>query len=322
MSRAVRIREHGGPEVMSWEEVDTPAPGPGELLVDVHAAGVNFIDTYQRSGLYEIPLPFTPGSEGSGTVSAIGPQVDGFAVGDPVAWVGTIGSYAERLVMSAGRTFRLPDGFDLDLGAALPLQGMTAHYLACSTFPLAAGHTCVVHAAAGGTGRLLVQIAVQRGARVVAVVGSTSKVDLARSAGAHHVIDSSAVDLIEGVEAAVGHGAVDVVYDGIGASTFDAGLEILRRRGTMVTFGNASGPVPPVTPLRLMDRSLYLTRPKLGDYIADPNELADRWNDLISWVASGRLEVNIGLRLPLAEAAEAHRRLEGRRTTGKVLLST
>lgn len=320
MSRAIRIPRHGGPEVMSWEEVDTPAPSPGELLVDVHAAGVNFIDTYQRSGLYKIPLPFTPGSEGSGTVAAIGSDVEGYSPGDRVAWIGATGSYAEHLAIPADQALRLPDGIDLDVAAALPLQGMTAHYLACSTFPLTTGHTCVVHAAAGGTGRLLVQIAVRRGAQVVAVVGSTAKVDLARSAGAHHVIDSSTVDLIEGVVTAVGRDTVDVVYDGIGASTFDAGLEILRRRGTMVTFGNASGPVPPVAPLRLMDRSLYLTRPKLGDYIADPNELADRWDDLISWVTSGQLQVNIGLRLPLAEAAEAHRRLERRQTTGKVLL--
>jgi len=321
MSRAIRIHELGGPEVMKWETTDDPDPGPGDLLVEVHAAGVNFIDTYQRSGLYEMELPFTPGSEGSGTVVAVSSEVDGFVAGDRVAWVGVPGSYAELHVVPADMALRLPDGVELDAAGALPLQGMTAHYLAMSTFPLTGEHTCVVHAAAGGVGRLLVQIAVRRGARVVAVVGSPAKTEVARSAGAHHVIDLSAIDLLKGVEHVVGRNAVDVVYDGVGASTFDAGLELLSRRGTMVTFGNASGPVPPIAPLRLMPKSLFLTRPKLGDYIATPSERDGRWRDLTGWVAAGELEVNIGLRLPLRDAAEAHRRLESRSTTGKVLLT-
>jgi len=320
MRNAILIRSHGGPEVMTWEAIDSPVVGPQDLLVDVHAAGVNFIDTYQRSGLYDLPLPFTPGSEGSGTVSAVGPEVDGFSPGDRVAWIGVLGSYSTQHVVPARQALKLPNDFDMSLGAAIPLQGMTAHYLACSTFPVADGHTCVIHAAAGGTGRLLTQIAVNRGARVIAVVGSTAKVDLARSAGAHHVIDTSTVGLVEGTEAVVGKAAVDVVFDGVGAATFDAGIELLRPRGMMVTFGNASGAVPPVAPLRLMPKSLFLTRPKLGDYIADPTDLAQRWGDLTSWIAGGSLQVNIGLQLPVPEAAEAHRRLEGRQTTGKVLL--
>ena len=305
---------------MTWEAIDSPVVGAQDLLVDVHAAGVNFIDTYQRSGLYDLPLPFTPGSEGSGTVSAVGAEVDGFSPGDRVAWIGVLGSYSSQHVVPARQALKLPSDFDMSLGAAIPLQGMTAHYLACSTFPVADGHTCVIHAAAGGTGRLLTQIAVNRGARVIAVVGSTAKVDLAKSAGAHHVIDTSTVGVVEGIEAVVGKAAIDVVFDGVGAATFDAGIELLRPRGMMVTFGNASGAVPPVAPLRLMPKSLFLTRPKLGDYIADPTDLAQRWGDLTSWIAGGSLEVNIGLQLPLSEAAEAHRRLEGRQTTGKVLL--
>lgn len=320
MSKAIRIYSHGGPEVLSWEEVESPTVGPDNLLIDVHAAGVNFIDTYQRSGLYEMALPFTPGSEGSGTIRAVGEAVEGLSPGDRVAWVGAPGSYAEQHVVPAARALALPDSVDLTLAAAMPLQGMAAHYLACSTFPIQQGQTCVIHAAAGGTGRLLVQIAVNRGAQVVAIVGSTAKVQLAKSAGAHYVIDTSTTELVDGVEAAVGHAAIDVIYDGVGAATFDAGLELLRPRGTMVTFGNASGPVPPIAPLRLMARSLYLTRPTLWDYISDPAELASRWHDLTTWVAEGSLEINVGLQLPLAEAAEAHRRLEGRQTTGKVLL--
>ncbi len=321
MNHAIRIHHTGGPEVLTWEEVPVPEPAAGQLLVELHAAGLNFIDTYHRSGLYPVDLPMTPGAEGSGTVIAVGDDTPGFAPGDYVAWVGVPGSYSQQLLVPASSALRIPDGVSLDIAAAMPLQGMTAHYLACSTFPLESGHRCLVHAAAGGTGRLLVQMAVNRGAEVVAVVGAEAKVALARSAGAHHVINSGSVDLVEAVEAAVGPAALDVVYDGVGAATFDAGLKLLRPRGTMVTFGNASGPVPPITPLVLMERSLFLTRPKLWDYMTRPGEAEGRWSDITNWVADGSLEVNIGLRLPLAEAAEAHRRLESRSTTGKVLLT-
>lgn len=321
MNHAVRIHHTGGPEVLGWEEVRAHEPSAGQLLVELHAAGLNFIDTYHRSGLYPVDLPMIPGMEGSGTVIAVGADTSGFTPGDRVAWVGVPGSYSQQLLVPATSALRIPEGVSLDIAAAMPLQGMTAHYLACSTFPLKPGHRCLVHAAAGGTGRLLVQMAVNRGAEVVAVVGSEAKVALARSAGAHHVINSGSVDLAGAVESAVGPAALDVVYDGVGAATFDAGLKLLRPRGTMVTFGNASGPVPPITPLVLMERSLFLTRPKLWDYMTRPGEADARWNDITNWVIEGSLEVNIGLRLPLPEAAEAHRRLESRSTTGKVLLT-
>lgn len=321
VNHAVRIHQTGGPEVLGWEEVPNHEPAAGQLLVELHAAGLNFIDTYHRSGLYPVDLPMTPGMEGSGTVLAVGDDTTGFVPGDRVAWVGVAGSYSQQLLVPASSALRISDDVSLDMAAALPLQGMTAHYLACSTFPLEPGHRCLVHAAAGGTGRLLVQMAVHRGAEVVAVVGSEAKVALARSAGAHHVINSGQGDLVEAVESAVGPAAIDVVYDGVGAATFNAGLKLLRPRGTMVTFGNASGPVPAITPLALMERSLFLTRPKLWDYMTQPGEADGRWSDITNWVADGSLEVNIGLRLPLAEAAEAHRRLESRLTTGKVLLT-
>jgi len=320
VNHAVRIHQTGGPEVLRWEQVPDHEPASGQLLVELHAAGLNFIDTYHRSGLYPVDLPMILGMEGSGTVLAVGNDTAGFAPGNRVAWVGVAGSYSLQLLVPASSALRISDDVSLDIAAALPLQGMTAHYLACSTFPLGPGHRCLIHAAAGGTGRLLVQMAVRRGAEVVAVVGSESKVALARSAGAQHVINSGAADLVEAVEAAVGPAAIDVVYDGVGAATFDAGLKLLRSRGTMVTFGNASGPVPAITPLALMDRSLFLTRPKLGDYMTRPGEADARWNDLTKWVGDGSLDVNIGLQVPLPEAAEAHRMLENRLTTGKVLL--
>jgi NADPH2:quinone reductase len=290
------------------------------LGVEVAAAGVNFIDTYHRSGLYEMPLPLVPGQEGAGTVTEVGDGVTGFSVGDRVAWPGATGSYATNHVVAAANAVTVPDAVDLDLAAAAMLQGMTAHYLATSTRPVEAGERCLIHAAAGGTGRLLVQIAKRRGAEVVATAGTAEKADLARSAGADHVINYSETDLIEGVEAAIGPDALDVVFDGVGAAVFDASLELLRVRGMMVTFGNASGVVPPVSPLRLTAKSLYLTRPKLGDYIATRADLEMRAAEVFEWMTSGELDVRIGLSLPLADAAEAHRRLESRATTGKVLL--
>jgi NADPH2:quinone reductase len=286
----------------------------------VAAAGVNFIDTYHRSGLYEMPLPLVPGQEGAGTVTEVGDGVTGFSVGDRVAWPGATGSYATNHVVAAANAVAVPDAVDLDLAAAAMLQGMTAHYLATSTRPVEAGERCLIHAAAGGTGRLLVQIAKRRGAEVVATAGTAEKADLARSAGADHVINYSETDLIEGVEAAIGPDALDVVFDGVGAAVFDASLELLRVRGMMVTFGNASGVVPPVSPLRLTAKSLYLTRPKLGDYIATRADLEMRAAEVFEWMTTGELDVRIGLSLPLADAAEAHRRLESRATTGKVLL--
>ena len=312
MANAIRMERTGGPEVLEWVEIDDPSPGPGQVVAAVHAAGVNFIDTYHRSGLYEVPLPFIPGSEGAGIVDGTGQRV---------AWVGAAASYATRVSLRSAQALPVPESMDLDVAAALPLQGMTAHYLACDTYPLGPGDRCLIHAAAGGTGRLLVQIAKIRGAEVVATAGTEEKRELARQAGADHVIDYVNDDLVEAVTEAVGPDAIDVVYDGVGAATFDAGLAVLRPRGTMATFGNASGPVPALTPLALKPKSLFLTRPTLFNHIADEAELLARWHDLTTWVADGRLDVRIGLRLPLAEAADAHRALERRATTGKILLT-
>ena len=321
MSRTViQIDEQGGPEVLQLRELPSPEAGPGDLLINVHAVGINFIDTYHRSGLYEMVLPLIPGSEGSGTIIAIGDGVTGFVVGDSVAWVGGAGSYASQVVIPAAVALAVSRSMSLSTAAALPLQGMTAHYLIDSVYPLGPGARCLVHAAAGGTGRLLVQMAKLRGAEVVATVGSDEKAELARSAGADHVINYQRVDIVEGVEAAVGKDAIDVVYDGVGASTFDAGLAVLRVRGTMATFGNASGAVPPMAPLALMAKSLLLTRPKLGDFMRTQEERDGRWNEIVGWVESGELDVRVGLEVPLAEAATAHRALESRQTTGKLLL--
>jgi NADPH2:quinone reductase len=316
----VQIDEQGGPEVLQLRELPNVEAGSGELLIDVHAAGINFIDTYHRSGLYEMPLPLIPGSEGSGTVSALGDGVAGFDIGESVAWVGGAGSYASQVTIRADVALKVPASMSMSAAAALPLQGMTAHYLIDSVYPLGPGDRCLIHAAAGGTGRLLVQMAKLRGAEVVATVGSDEKAELARSAGADHVINYQKVDIVEGVEAAVGKDAIDVVYDGVGASTFEAGLAVLRVRGTMATFGNASGAVPPVAPLALMGKSLMLTRPKLWDFMLTQEERDGRWNEVVGWVESGDLDVRIGLEVPLAEAADAHRALESRQTTGKLLL--
>lgn len=321
MSRtAIQIDEHGGPEVLQLRELPSPEPGPGDLLINVHAVGINFIDTYQRSGLYEMVLPFIPGTEGSGTVVAVGDGVTGFAVGTSVAWIGGDGSYASQVVIPAAIALDVSPSMSLSDAAALPLQGMTAHYLIDSVYPLGPGDRCLIHAAAGGTGRLLVQMAKLRGAEVVATVGSDEKAELAHSAGADHVINYQRDDIVEGVEAAVGTNAIDAVYDGVGASTFDAGLAVLRIRGTMATFGNASGAVPPVAPLVLMPKSLLLTRPKLGDFMRTPEERDGRWNEIVGWAESGELDIRIGSEVPLAEAATAHRALESRQTTGKLLL--
>ncbi|MFQ5558298.1 MAG: quinone oxidoreductase [Acidimicrobiales bacterium] len=320
MTTAIVIDRHGGPDVLTVADIADPEPGPTDLLVEIAAAGVNFIDTYHRSGLYEVVLPFVPGLEGAGVVTSVGSDVDGFAVGDRIAWSGAGRCYASQVVVPVAVALAVPSGVDLELAAAVPLQGMTAHYLACDAAHLKPGDRCLVHAAAGGTGRLLVQIAKMRGAEVVATVGSEEKAELARSAGADHVVNYRDADLVDGVEALVGPDAIDVVFDGVGAAAFDDSLQLLRTRGSMVTYGNASGPVPPVAPLRLMDKSLWLTRPKLWDYVSGRAELEARAADLFGWILAGEMEVRVGLRLPLSEAAEAHRRLESRETTGKVLL--
>ena len=312
----------GGPEVLTWSEQADPEPGDGELLVRLGAAGVNFIDTYHRSGLYPRPLPFTPGVEGAGTVVAVGDGVQDVVAGDVVAWVdGSSGAYAELERVPAARAVPVPAGVETPVAAAGLLQGITAYFLSHDTYRLTAATRCLVHAAAGGVGLLLVQMAKSAGAEVFATVGSPDKAELARAAGADHVILYRDEDFAAAVERIAGPRPLDVVYDGVGRATFDRGLDVLRPRGTMVTFGNASGPVDPVAPLTLMAKgSLVLTRPTMRDFIASTPELRERADAVLGAVAAGTLDVRIGATLPLAEAGRAHELLEGRGTTGKVLL--
>jgi len=313
----------GGPEVLEYQEVAVPRPGPGQVLVRVAAAGVNFVDTYQRAGVYPRQFPTILGGEGAGTVEQLGDGVANVAVGDRVAWAdGNTGSYAEFDVVAAERLIAVPDRVELETAAAAMLQGMTAHYLINSTWPLKAGETALVHAAAGGMGQLLTQLAKAKGARVIGTTSSAEKERIARAAGADEVIRYTEVeDLAAEVRALTGGKGVDVVYDGVGASTFDASLNSLRKRGLLALYGGASGQVPPFDPQRLNRAgSVYLTRPTLGDYIATPEEFAWRSGEILAAVAAGDLAVNIGARFPLSQAADAHTALTGRATTGKVLL--
>ena len=319
--QAIRVHQTGGPEVLRYERVERPSPGPGQALVKVDAAGVNFIEVYQRTGLYKVQLPFIPGSEAGGTVIEVGAQVSNVKVGDRVTSQGFAGSYAEFSLARADRLLALPDGVSTRVGAAVMLQGMTAHYLACSTFPLGPGHTCLVHAAAGGVGLLLCQIARSRGARVIGTVSTEEKAALARGAGAHEVILYTQQDFQAETMRLTGQGGVDVVYDSVGRTTFAQGLDSLAPRGMMVLYGQSSGPVEPIDPQILNQKgSLFLTRPTLGHYVATREELRERASVVLGWVADGTLKVRIGREFPLAAAAEAHRELEARRTTGKVLL--
>ncbi len=318
---AVRIHATGGLEVLTYEEIAAPTPGEGQVVVEVAAAGLNYIDTYHRKGLYPMELPMTLGLEGSGTVAAVGDGVTALSTGDRVAWSNALGSYADLVAVPAQLAMKVPDDVDLEQAAAVMLQGMTAHYLALDTYPLRPGDRCLIHAGAGGVGLLLIQVAKMRGAEVFTTVGSADKAALAKAAGADHVINYQVSEFGAAVEEIAGPRPLAVVYDGVGKTVFDRSLELLRPRGTMVTYGNASGPVDPVSPLRLMrGGSLYLTRPTLFDYIATEEAFRRRCSDLFSWMAAGELEVRVGHRIPLADAAEAHRLLEGRMTTGKVLL--
>ncbi|UNX56023.1 quinone oxidoreductase [Georgenia sp. TF02-10] len=324
--RAVHATRAGGPEVLSAVDLPDPEPGPGDLAVQVAAAGVNFIDTYQRSGVYAMDFPHVPGSEGAGTVTAVGEGVTGFAVGDAVAWAAAPGSYAEQVLVPAEVALPVPAGLDLHTAAALPLQGMTAHYLVTSTFPVRTGQTVLLTAAAGGVGLLLTQLAVARGARVVGLVGSAEKEALAREAGAAEVIrytelDDLTAELPRLVRDLTDGTGVDVAYDGVGKATFDASLASVRRRGMLVLFGGASGQVPPFDLQRLNQAgSLFVTRPKLGDYTAERSELLWRAEEVFAAAADGSLRVRVGAHFPLAGARAAHEALEGRGTTGKVLL--
>jgi NADPH:quinone reductase len=319
--RTIRFSAPGAPDVLELADVAAPTPGRGEVLVDVAYAGVNFIDTYHRSGLYAIPVPGGIGLEGVGTIVAVGEGVVGRQVGQRVAWAGTLGSYAEQVAVRADRCFTVPDGVASDVACALALQGMTAHYLAFSTFPLGKEHTALVFAAAGGTGRILVQLAVQRGARVLACTSTPEKAAAVRALGAHEVIAYRDVDVAATVRELTGGVGVDVVYDSVGAATWRSSLDSLRPRGTAVFYGNASGPVPPLDLLELTRRgSLYVTRPRLDDHVVAVEELEWRSGALHGLVTSGNLAVDIHATYPLAEAAQAHRDLESGTTAGKLLL--
>jgi NADPH:quinone reductase len=319
---AVVVRATGGPEVLELTDVEPSAPGPGQVLVEVAAAGVNYIDTYHRRGLYPKDLPFTPGKEGAGTVSALGDGVTDLAVGDPVAWADAPGSYAQQVVVPASKAYRVPDGIEVEVAAAAMLQGLTTHYLVTSTYPVKPGDTVLVHAAAGGVGLLLVQAAKSRGGKVIGTVSTEEKERLAREAGADEVIRYTEADFAEEVERLTGGAGVAVVYDGVGMDTFDRGLACLQLRGMMVLFGASSGPVPPVDPQRLNTAgSLFLTRPLLDHYIATTDEFRWRCDELFSAISAGRMNIRIGGRYPLADVRTAHEDLEGRRTTGKLLLT-
>jgi NADPH:quinone reductase len=320
--RAITIVECGGPEVLALSEADDPVPGPGEVLVDVAAAGVNFIDVHHRSGAYPVPLPFVAGVEGAGTVAAVGAGVSASLLGARVGWVNIAGSYAERLTVPADRLVRLPDQVGVCTAAAVLLQGMTAHYLTHDTYPVQPGDTVLVHAAAGGVGLLLTQLVKLRGGRVIGTVSTSGKAERAREAGADVVVTGPAEgEVAEAVDSLTGGAGVAAVYDGVGGPTFGMSLASLRRRGVLAIFGRAGGPVPPVDVERLNAAgSVFLTRPNLTHYIADPGELRRRSEDVLGWVAGSRLRVHVGRRYPLAEAAAAHRALQARLTTGKVIL--
>lgn len=319
--KAIRVHATGGPEVLTTDEVPEPVPGPGEALVRVAAAGVNYIDTYQRSGLYPLATPFTLGQEGAGVVERVGDSVTTLHPGDRVAWASVMGACAELAVVPAERLVRVPRGVELDVAAAAMLQGMTAHYLVHTTFELKPGHTCLVHAAAGGVGLLLTQLARRRcGARVIATVGSAAKAALAREAGADEVILYRDEDFLAAVRRLTDGRGVDVVYDGVGRETFDRSLECVATRGLLVMYGNASGAVPPFDLLRLTPLARYLARPRLAEHIASRRDLEWRAGDVLGWIAQGRMSVRIHATYPLADAARAHRDLESRATSGKLLL--
>jgi NADPH2:quinone reductase len=319
--KAIKVEEYGGPEKLIYRDVDRPESKSGEALVRIEAIGVNYIDIYHRTGLYPLPLPFTPGSEASGMVEAVGEGVNEIQVGDRVAYAMSLGSYAEYASIPAARLVKVPEGVDAETAAAAMLQGMTAHYLVTSTYLLKSGDNALVHAAAGGVGLLLIQMAKRIGARVFGTVSTEEKARLAREAGADEVIIYTAQDFQEGIKRATEGRGVHVVYDSVGKTTFLKSLDSLAPRGLLALFGQSSGPVPPFDAALLAQKgSLFLTRPSLAHYTATREELLWRAGEVFKWIAAGQLKLRIGKRFPLAEAAEAHRQLEGRATTGKVLL--
>jgi NADPH2:quinone reductase len=321
MAHAIRIYEHGGPEKLKWEEVEVGDPGPGQVRVRNTAVGLNFIDTYQRSGLYPMPLPFTPGSEGAGVVEAVGPKVKEFKVGDRVCYSGPIGAYAEVLMRPAARLLKIPAGIDDNTAAAMMLKGMTSQYLIRRTYRVQKGDTILVHAAAGGVGQIMCQWGRALGATVIGTVGSDEKAALAKKAGCKHVIVTSREKIVERVKEITKGKGVPVVYDGVGKDTFMDSLDCLRPLGLLASFGNASGAVTQFNPGILAQKgSLFLTRPTLVNYTASREDLVKTAADLFSVVKSGKVKIRINQTYPLREAAQAHRDLEGRKTTGSTVL--
>ncbi|MGA7832014.1 MAG: quinone oxidoreductase [Terracidiphilus sp.] len=319
--KAIQIHETGGPEVLKLADLPIPQPGPGQVLIRVEAAGVNFIEIYFRKGTYKAALPFTPGSEAAGTVEKLGPGVTGFELGDLVASVGVLGSYAEYALVPAAQLVKFSEKLSPEQAAAAMLQGMTAHYLCYSTFPLKAGDTALVHAGAGGVGLLLTQMAKRLGARVIATVSTAEKADLAREAGASAVILYTEQDFVTEVKRLTDGKGVDVVYDSVGKTTFEGSLNCLRPRGLLALFGGSSGPVPPFDLIQLSSKgSLFITRPTLWHYVATREELEKRAGDVLGWVAKGEVKLRMEHVYPLAEAAQAQSDMEARRTTGKLLL--
>jgi NADPH2:quinone reductase len=319
--KAILVHQPGGPEAMRLDEVPVPAPAPGQALVKIAASGVNFIDIYFRTGLYKAEAPYGLGMEGAGVVDAVGSGVTEVSPGDRVAYAMQRGSYADYAIVPAWQLVKIPDALDFHQAAASMLQGMTAHYLTHSTWPLKPGDSCLVHAAAGGAGGLIVQMAKKLGAVVIGTTSTPAKAEIAKAAGCDHVVNYTEQEFDVEVKRITGGRGVDVVYDSVGAATWERSLNSLRRRGLMVSFGNASGPVPPVAPLELNNRgSLFLTRPTLAHHAADRSELLWRANDVLGWVASGAVKLHIEKVYPLAEAAQAHIDLASRKTSGKLLL--
>jgi NADPH:quinone reductase len=319
--KAIQVRKTGGPEVLILEDLSAPEPKANEAIVKLGASGVNFIDVYQREGRYKVALPYIPGQEGAGVVNAVGPGVRTIKNGDRVAWAGPLGAYAEYAAVPAERLVPIPAGVTDEQGAAAMLQGMTAHYLSHSAYPLKKGETALVHAAAGGVGLLLTQMAHNIGARVIATVSTEEKAKLARAAGADDIILYTQLDFQEETKRLTAGNGVDVVYDSVGKTTFEKGLNVLRPRGSMILYGGSSGPVPPFDLVTLSTKgSLFLTRPTLAHYTATREELLMRSQAVFDMIGSGKLKLRIEHTYPLAEAQRAHRDLEGRKTTGKLLL--
>ena len=322
MPHAIRVHEFGGPEVLKWEKVEVGDPGPGQVKIRQEAAGLNFIDVYHRTGLYKQELPFTPGVEGAGTVTAVGDNVDNVKVGDRVTYASEIGGYAEERLIAADRVVKLPDSISFEQAAAAMLQGLTARMLVRAIHPLKAGDTILIHAAAGGVGLIVCQWAKALGATVIGTVGTDDKAELARAHGCDHPIVYTRQDFAAEVDRITAGKKLPVVYDGVGRDTFMKSLDCLRSRGLMVSFGNASGPVEPISPLLLSQKgSLFLTRPTLNHYIATRDELEQSAKDLFEMIAGGKVKVEVKQRFALGDAAEAHRALEGRRTQGSTVLT-